>query len=358
MDDYIRIFSQTAIGDIIEKDQFISIKKTESVEKLLELLYQHSLTCLPVVEGGEDGERTRVVGFVDTNDVLQLMSKMFDTIDKNSTDENIRLFSIAFLYSNVHNIMNVSKKDQFQVVLEEQSLLEVLRLYSTGIHRVALLSVFSEIENIVSQSQVIKFLSKNLSVLGETLEFATIRELLPFLTPKESLITTKASTMTIDSFKLMNLHKISAVPVLNDNDNKIIGNLSINDLYGLKESTIKLLLEPTLSFLNINQNNQHNNNDLLQNKNKPDHPVVLTLNDTFKDAIERVSQNKIHRVWIVDDNNVPISLISLTDICKLIVESPYCDIIEEEKSKERYQQQHEDNSNNSNNNSNNNKARE
>ncbi|KAK5574937.1 hypothetical protein RB653_010191 [Dictyostelium firmibasis] len=310
-EDYLRLFSQTAIADL-DKNTMISIKKSEDVEKLLSVLYENSLSSLPVI----DGEGKRVIGFVDTNDVLSLLTKL--KLTSESTEDDIRLYSIGFLNSNVNNIMDEKKKDQFVVVLEEQSLFEVLKLYANGVHRLALLTVFSDIENIVSQSNVIKFLNNNLSVLGplgDTKIGSTLIK--PFLPSKESLITTKSSTLAIDSFKIMNTHKCSAIPVLEDSTNKIIGTLSVNDLYGINQSTIKLLLNTTVEFIDFD------NNKIKSNKNKPNHQIVLKLGNTFKEAIQMISNNKVHRIWIVDDNNVPISLISLTDICKIIVEAPY-----------------------------------
>ncbi|KAM9973076.1 hypothetical protein ACTFIR_012450 [Dictyostelium discoideum] len=329
-EDYIRLFSQTAIADL-DKNTMVSIKKSEDVEKLLSVLYENSLSSLPVI----DGEGKRVIGFVDTNDVLSLLTKL--KLSSDSSDDDIRLYSIGFLNSNVNNIMDEKKKDQFVVVLEEQSLFEVLKLYANGVHRLALLTVFSDIENIVSQSNVIKFLNNNLSVLGQlgdtTIGSALIK---PFLPSKESLITTKSSTLTIDSFKIMNNHKCSAIPVLEDSTNKIIGTLSVNDLYGINQSTIKLLLNPTGEFINLD------NSKIKSNKNKPDHQIVLKLNNTFKEAIQIISNNKVHRVWIVDDNNIPISLISLTDICKIIVEAPY--LLLEDQQTNNNNQRNSDNS--------------
>ncbi|KAF2074460.1 hypothetical protein CYY_004242 [Polysphondylium violaceum] len=313
MEDYYKIFHQTAISDIISKEEtLIGINKNSSVEELLSVLFKYSLSSVPVVN--DSTGKSRVIGFVDTNDILTLLVKLYEKVNEQGVNEDdIRLLSIAFLHTSISNIMDISKKDQFTVVLEEQSLLEVLKLYSKGIHRVALLSVFSDIETIVSQSNVINFISNNVSLLSGVKDLK-ISQLLPMLVSRESLITTKDSDLTICSFKSMKTNHVSAVPVL-DSNKSIVGTLSINDLYGLKERKVnQALLKPTLEFIQ--------NKDTDPNKNKPLNPVVLKLDDTFKDAIELLSKYKVHRVWVVDEHNTPLSVISLTDICNIIVNPP------------------------------------
>eukprot|EP01132_Coremiostelium_polycephalum_P007396 gene7396-9088_t len=312
-EDYIRIFSQTAIADCVSKEQkLIGVKKMASVEELLMVLYNHSLSSVPVIDT-EIG-KGRVIGFVDTNDVLALLVKLCEKIE--SPDFDLRLLSIAFLHTTVSNIMDLSKKDEFTVVLEEQSLMEILKLYAKGVHRVALLSVFSDIEDIVSQSNVIRFLSDNLSVLGP-LETVSIGDLLPYLVQKESVVVSYGDELVIHSLRKMHQNHVTAVPILNRTNLEITGTLSINDLNGLKEDNIDILLKTTNEFLGCKMNHQ-----IEQNKNKPSHPVILKLDNTFRDAIQMLAQYKIHRIWVVDDFNRPISIVSLTDVCSIITNPP------------------------------------
>ncbi|KYQ90236.1 hypothetical protein DLAC_08838 [Tieghemostelium lacteum] len=315
--DYFRILSQTAIADIINRDsQLITIKKSQDVEELLKKLNEYSYTSLPVTESSN----SRVIGFVDTNDILTLLIKLFEKIDSSEGSQltsggtdDIKLLSIAFLHSSVSNIMDISKKDEFTVVLEEQNLLEVMKLYSRGLHRVALLSVFSDIREIVSQSNVIDFISRNTSLLGR-LELMPIQILFDqhVIVTRSQLIETNENLSAITSFRLMNQYRVSACAVVDDHNN-ITGTLSINDLAGLNENNLDLLLKSTKDF--ISRDNQ-------LNKNKPSEPIVLSLNNTFKDVIMTLSQKKVHRVWIVDQSKCPISLISLTDVCKIIISPP------------------------------------
>eukprot|EP01133_Synstelium_polycarpum_P015289 gene15289-18102_t len=261
MDECFKVFSQTSISDIIKKDTLVAVNKTASVEEVLKVLHQHSLTSAPIID--PDTGRNRVIGFVDTNDVLALLVRLCEKVDVANME--LRLLSIAFLHTSVSNIMDLSKKDQFVVCLEEQSILEVLKLYAKGIHRVALLSVFSDIEDINT----------------------TIRDLLPILVGPEEVVTVNHSDLAIESFRKMNQRKVTAVPVLNETQ-QVVGTLSINDLSGLNEDNIDLLLQSTDRFIS-------RNNDIEPNKNKPSHPIVITLDQTFREAIKMLSEYKVHR---------------------------------------------------------------
>ncbi|EFA85762.1 hypothetical protein PPL_00992 [Heterostelium album PN500] len=304
------VFIKTSIADIISKDPLIAVPNTATVEELLKVLHKHSLTSCPVVN--PDTGRNRVIGFVDTNDVLALLAKLTKNVDRQTSD--LRLISIGFLSSSVANIMDLSKKDQFTVVLEEQSMFEVMKVYAKGVHRVALLSVFSDIDDIVSQSCVVSFIASNVSVLG-SLANKKIEDLLDHLVHQSELVTTSSSELVIRSFQKMNDAGVTAVPVLDHENGSIVGTLSINDLSSINEENIDLLLQSTEKFISRNV-------FIDQNKHKPAYPIILGVKDTFKDAIEMLAKFKIHRVWIVDRNRKPISILSLTDVCKILTEPP------------------------------------
>ncbi|GAM28030.1 hypothetical protein SAMD00019534_112060, partial [Acytostelium subglobosum LB1] len=310
MEDYQKVYTQTSISDIIKKETLIAVEKTATVQELLAVLHKHCLTSVPVVDS--DTGKNRVIGFVDTNDVLALLVKICE--NASVCHHAMRLLSIGFLHTTVSNIMDLSKKDQFTVVLEEQSLFEVMKMYARGVYRVALLSIFSDIEDIVSQSAVISFIADNVSVLG-TLKNKTILDLLPQLVDKADVISTQASTLVYDTFKSMHHHGVTAVPVLSDQTGQIIGTLSINDLSSLKEDNMDLLLQSTERFIS--------RNDMLDpNKHKPSYPIIISVKDTLTHAIEMLAKYKIHRLWIVDEHRKPISILSLTDVCKIITEPP------------------------------------
>jgi CBS domain-containing protein len=51
--------------------------------------------------------------------------------------------------------------------------------------------------------------------------------------------------------------------------------------------------------------------------------ITVTADSTFDEVVKILAENKIHRVWVVDDGK-PVGLVSTTDIMKILtrVEPP------------------------------------
>jgi hypothetical protein len=47
-------------------------------------------------------------------------------------------------------------------------------------------------------------------------------------------------------------------------------------------------------------------------------PLVANCDDMLVDVIARLVDNGVHRLWIVDEQQKPTSVVSMTDICKVI----------------------------------------
>lgn len=98
----------------------------------------------------------------------------------------------------------------------------------------------------------------------------------------------------------MQQFNVHGVPVL-DKDGKIVGNMSVTDLqHFLKWDIETLKVSAKDYFENINVNRV---------------PLVTcTLNSKFVDVIKQVVEKKVHRVYVVDENNKPVDIITLTNI--------------------------------------------
>lgn len=55
---------------------------------------------------------------------------------------------------------------------------------------------------------------------------------------------------------------------------------------------------------------------------RPTHSVSLTGSDTLATALTKLAENRIHRLYIVDDANRPIGICSLKDILAEVTGPP------------------------------------
>jgi len=91
-------------------------------------------------------------------------------------------------------------------------------------------------------------------------------------------------------------HKVSAVPIVNTR-NEVVGNLSISDIVR-KIHKPEDLVVPIKDFLNT----------------PLAWPVTTTPSCTFAKVIRQINAELLHRIWVVDDQNKPRGVVSLTDI--------------------------------------------
>ena len=119
---------------------------------------------------------------------------------------------------------------------------------------------------------------------------------------------------------------MSAIAVVDEISNELVGNLSASDLRGLTNETFKIVRTPVLSFLKKQVGKRGScfysiglNCYCCLHKQRGEEAVVnkCTGEDSLESVINTIVSHRHHRVWVVDSKNRPIGVISLTDICKI-----------------------------------------
>ena len=113
----------------------------------------------------------------------------------------------------------------------------------------------------------------------------------------------KSSESVIKAFKIMNKHGFSAIPIVG-NDNQIVGNFSNADVKGFCKETIPSFNQKIQYYLEKQSESSLN-------------PITCKLEDTFSSVLEKLSKGP-HRIWVIDEQNRPHSVVSMTDIFKLM----------------------------------------
>ena len=161
---------------------------------------------------------------------------------------------------------------------------------------------------ILTQTDLLRYIWKSLSIECKTLAME-VSELGWRRSNNEinSAVLTCAQDMeALVAYRLMFLHRKNSIAVV-DKEGRIISNLSASDLRGLHHGNVDSLLLPVYEFLETNS--RERNGGLLPDQlrtAKPDTPL--------DEIVQMILDCRIHRVWITNDNDEPVGVVSITDI--------------------------------------------
>jgi len=172
----------------------------------------------------------------------------------------------------------------------------------TKYHRVAIGD--DRIENYITQSEVVKVLKEK----GAFTHLAdkTIEEL---SLGSKNLISIKETDKVIEAFKLMVLHKVSGLGVINEK-NQLVGQISSSDIKSISHSGEMLprLYETYPTYKKI----------LVNKYNVTEKTITVPSNSKLSIVLETIVNNRLHRVFIVGNDNHAEGVITLTDLLKLM----------------------------------------
>jgi CBS domain-containing protein len=188
----------------------------------------------------------------------------------------------------------VKTTDQFSTVLRA--------LTTKGIHMVPVMNAEDGVAACVSQSSVIPFLKKHEERLAYLFS-KTVHELKLGTSP---VISISAKAPAIEAFKMMSLHRISGMAVVDD-EGVLIGNISASDIkLFLDVPRAKVMQLPVQEF--VNRIRRHTPSA------KTRIPVVAVPDSaTLRKVIAKFAATRLHRVFVVADQK-PQACISLRDI--------------------------------------------
>ncbi|TPX55800.1 hypothetical protein PhCBS80983_g05009 [Powellomyces hirtus] len=283
------------------------------VESACETLINNGISSAPVW----DKDRNVFVGMFDYRDVVTYvlvgLSKDIP-LDESASMEFKELVRLARSREPVPVKLaaDISHKNPFYSVLEQTHLLQVAELFSSTIHRVAVMDS-NGLKGIISQSTVIQYLYKNIEKFPDVQEvFAkSIREL---GLGTKAIIAVEGSATVLDALKLMAKHDVSSLAVLNASGG-IVANLSMSDIkWVMRSFKFNLLWQTCLHFVGFIDSEQ----GIMDGRDKlPVFDVLET--STLGYAVGKMIATKAHRVWVVERaTGPPVSVVTLTDVFRMI----------------------------------------
>jgi len=288
------LLNQTKIKEITTTRKLITLRADDSISAALQTLANNAITSAPVW----DAEKKGFIGFVDVLDLAMFVSYTFyENYKKHPHLYDPKEIQKRF-QTTVSELINVSKRDPFWPINGNESVAFLIdNFLKVGIHRVPVVDD-GEVIGVVSQSDVVRLLSKNIPTISQTAN-KTISEL---GLNTNFVVTIKNDATLIEAFNLILTSGVSGIAVVNFSDGSLINNLSASDMRGLTEqSFFRLEVQLHQLFAGISK--------------MP--PVTCRPNAHLSDVLKQIESTGVHRVYIVDDHNRPTGVIALTDILRL-----------------------------------------
>ncbi|KAL7314576.1 cell separation during budding [Mucor circinelloides] len=210
---------------------------------------------------------------------------------------------------------DLSQKNPFYSIMPEATLLSAVEEFAYGTHRVCVLNPDGTIKGILSQSTVAKYIFDNQRHFPdiECMMNKTLRQLGLGVS---DVIAVNADSPVLDALALMSKHDISSVAVLG-HMGVVLGNISMTDVkHVVKSYRHQLLWKTCFHFVSLVRTQQgiDDGQDRL--------PVFdVRLDTTLGFAVAKLLATKSHRVWVIDERERAIGVLSITDVMRAIASS-------------------------------------
>jgi len=295
-----------------ENGTFVVNSETSALECLI-LLQRERILCLPVM----DVEQTdQIVGLIDVMDICSFVVTLYDRT-KGIENQIHALFSFDRVFSQIlegrkaSEVMNYSGNNYCVPLKHTSSMRKVLNLISHDTTRVPIVRFPSKLKCTGSKQKLLKFITRT-----DILQFITLNYQL-FAPHFETSIqdsgvltydihTVPTTKIAIDCFRDIAFNHISAVGVINE-DGILVDNLSARDIRLIMDDPQDTIQLPIGIFLEKKQVSGF---------------VTCKADQSMRHACNLMMESLTHRVWLVDDNGLPVGVLSLSDVVRYIQDLP------------------------------------
>jgi CBS domain-containing protein len=209
--------------------------------------------------------------------------------------------------------VNLSTRNPFLPCTLGAPLIEVLRNFARGVHRVPVVDSEdpTRIVAMLTQTDANRFLATDPEkYLGQARAHASITDL-GLVAGADKVVTVPSSTKAIDAFITMHAKGLSALAVV-DAEGAFQGCLSATDLKLITDYRFQALLLPVVEFL------EHVRKE--EGRTCKSYRVWCIPTTPLQTVVKKLAEERVHRVFVVDPVSMkPLGVVSLTDIARIVV---------------------------------------
>lgn len=306
--DFLR---NTKVSTLFPKDRpkILTVNSQTSVSEALELLVSHKILSLPVF----DDKQQNFSCFIDMLDIVNhIMESLKEAEITGGGFAEMLKTSEKLTKITVEDVGGASGRNPYYPIDENAPLLTAVRLMADNkVHRIPVVGSDpmrkADLITIITQSQVADIALKNIKKF--TFSSSTVGD---FKLGIKEVCTIDKSEKAIEAFKLIHHKRISGVGIVDNG--VLIGNISASDIrhIGPTASLISRLFLPVEEYLKFIPENKE---ALVPG------PYCVLPAATFEEVLTKMVMLRIHRMYVINQERVPIGVISLSDVLAAIIEN-------------------------------------
>lgn len=338
--DFLR---KSTVDDVLSLSQksshlrnLISVSPSTSLEDTFQCMATNNIYSV-LVEASQPSEKSegkKFSCFVSIFDLLSatIFQEFFDAASqtKEPTPYDLQQKVAKFMKNHVSTVIGLTSEDrELHEVALSTSVLNLMNMMKRGIHYVLVLDKNGSQSDarILTQFDLVQWLYHHNNHFGSLAEMTidgVMQSAMEFKSEQDpnqpvrlpgsrwsgSLmkyalsISKQCSALT--AFRTMYMHRISGLAVVDENE-KLIDNLSASDLRGLTMETLESVNLPVLEYLKFRREK------LRKVKNISGVAKVNSRTSNMGEALQLCHKYRLHRIWVVDEDDKPVSVVTLSD---------------------------------------------
>jgi len=307
--------NKTPIEQLINNDRplvSLNIEKTTTEAALQILAHNHVQSAVGFDEAGNKS-------FITVQDILKyILLLCWETQPTDSIEWDNWVNDLEGLHKKGNDFGKTllsdalsGFKNDLHPIHKSTPLIEVIQMFSQGSPRAAIqIGSNNHVDSlgVVSASAVNRFLAQNIHYLPPNIANRTIGSLEPILnSTNRPFMTLPRDATSIHTFYLMVLQHADGVGVIDEEAGKLVGHMSVSDIKGITKDTFQHLLLDVISY-----QAKHG----IRGKQPL---VVCQVNSTLEALIMKLSLCNVHLIWIINEEGLPLGIITLQDVLSAIV---------------------------------------
>ena len=291
--------------------------ETSSVYACIKTLAAHNILSVPVL----NTKTGNYNGFVDYLDIITFIGSLTVKQKSSFIEELLGEQVVNKQVSEITRLHGLSQNDPFLPIPETSDALVACQYFATmGCHRLPVFNAKKKLIGILTQSDLVRFIDNNADEFDDLMQ-KQIKDI--DIGTSKNLISISPDVNALQAFNIMKKNGINGVPIL-DKFGHIIGNISASDIKYSADTTItneyfglklfEYLDKPVLKYLHELRDFKQMDVDALCNI-----PICCFESSTLKHVVARMVKKKIHRIYVISKQAIPLRVISLIDIIKCIL---------------------------------------
>lgn len=286
------------------KAQLVLVNSNNTVAEVLHILAINSIQSAPVME--QENNVVKCIGFVDVLDIVGLAFQIM----KQANLTLHEFFSNPFFDKKIKEALwSATALNEWVPVEEKTSLLNVLHAFTSNYifrpHRLPVVDKEGDIIGIISQTDILRIAATKTDLIDNFLS-KTIEE----LKLEHAVIAARCTIPASDALGLLTDNRVHGVAIVQPPSSKLLANLSASDLVGMTKNDLALFDKPVTEFLQA----------IYARRGyvglKP--PVSCHPHAPFSQVLSLLIENEIHRIYVTDQEQHAIGIISVGDVIEAL----------------------------------------